>query len=151
MSKAKIIKTGRRYPYCSECNANLERPYYRFCPWCGANFEEPEQSYKSIELQDGQDGYEAVAEYIDRYWRRHDNYSDTVVVNMEISYDNKNYEHYLEIASPDGCAGGVEFLTDWWEGQEHIRVLGIKYVRDLDVLGGIQDEQKQHIKPDIEL
>ena len=35
---AKIIKTGRVYPYCSACESNLNSENYRFCPWCGALF-----------------------------------------------------------------------------------------------------------------
>ena len=34
----KVIKTGRIYPYCSECDKNLDHTYYKFCPWCGAEF-----------------------------------------------------------------------------------------------------------------
>lgn len=33
-----IIKTGRRYPYCSECKCNVSDGFYR-CPWCGAKFD----------------------------------------------------------------------------------------------------------------
>jgi hypothetical protein len=34
-----IIKTGRRYPYCSLCNTSLERTYFKFCPYCGAEID----------------------------------------------------------------------------------------------------------------
>lgn len=37
----KIIKTGRRYPYCLECKCNVSDVFYR-CPWCGAKFDEKE-------------------------------------------------------------------------------------------------------------
>ena len=33
-----IIKSGRRYPYCSECKCNVSDGFDR-CPWCGAKFD----------------------------------------------------------------------------------------------------------------
>ena len=35
----RIIMTGRRYPYCSECDVDLEHTNYRWCPWCGARMD----------------------------------------------------------------------------------------------------------------
>ena len=37
--RGEIIKTGRIYPYCSECDCNLDSTNYRRCPWCGAKFD----------------------------------------------------------------------------------------------------------------
>lgn len=39
----KIIKTGRVYPYCSECDANLQSESYRYCPWCGAKMDKEKE------------------------------------------------------------------------------------------------------------
>ena len=39
----KLIKTGRRYPYCSVCDTSLERSYFKFCPYCGAVLDEGEE------------------------------------------------------------------------------------------------------------
>lgn len=36
----KIVKTGRLYPFCSECDTSLERSYFRYCPYCGAKMDE---------------------------------------------------------------------------------------------------------------
>lgn len=36
----RVIKAGKRYPICSECNASLERSYFKYCPYCGAIFDE---------------------------------------------------------------------------------------------------------------
>lgn len=34
-----IIMTGRKYPYCSECDGDLEHTNYRWCPWCDAKMD----------------------------------------------------------------------------------------------------------------
>lgn len=39
----KIIKTGRRYPYCSECKCNVSTLFDR-CPWCGAKMSGKEKT-----------------------------------------------------------------------------------------------------------
>lgn len=93
---------------------------------------------KDIELKNGQTGYEAVGDYVRRYWEH--NIFDTVIVSLGISYDGKNYDFMQEIADPDGFSGGVEFSYDWWEGQKFIKLFGIMMVSEVEVSGGIYEE-----------
>lgn len=92
-----------------------------------------------LKLQDGQSGYDVVEEYIKRYWSKTDNV-DTVIVSMETSYDGRNYYPYKDVACVDDLLEGVEFTTDWWEGEKYIRLLGIRAVGTIDVSGGIYTE-----------
>ena len=90
-----------------------------------------------IKLKEGQTGYDVVDEYIQRYWR-HNGYGD-VVVSLGISYRGDAYDFCKEIASPYDCHG-VEYLSDWWEGQKFIKILGIKFTDELDISGGIYED-----------
>lgn len=91
-----------------------------------------------IKLKDGQSGYDAVGEYIRRYWNH--NTTSTVIVSMGISYDGNTFELRKEIASPLNF-DDIEFLYDWWEGEKFIKLFGIKLVRELDISGGIYEEE----------
>ncbi len=51
-----------------------------------------------IVLKEGQSGYDAVGEYIRRYWKR--NIVDTVIVSIGISYDGHTYDLHKEVATP---------------------------------------------------
>lgn len=95
----------------------------------------------TIELKDGQDGYEAVAEYIDRYCRR-TAYQD-VVVSIATSYDGKDYNLLNEVVFPDNCCDDFIFLNDWWEGEKFIKILGIKGVSELEIHGGLYEEGEE--------
>lgn len=90
-----------------------------------------------IVLKEGQSGYDAVGEYIRRYWKR--NIVDTVIVSIGISYDGHTYDLHKEVASPIGF-DDIEFLYDWWEGEKFIRLFGIKTLNELDISGGIYME-----------
>ena len=90
-----------------------------------------------IKLKDGQTGYNAVGDYICRYWKH--NIYDTVIVSLGISYDGENYELVKEVASPYNF-DDIEFLYDWWEGQEYIKLFGIQTISEVDVSGGIYEE-----------
>lgn len=89
-----------------------------------------------IKLKDGQSGYDAVGEYIRRYWDH--NIPDTVIVSMGISYDGNTFELRKEVASPVNF-DDIEFLYDWWEGEKFIKLFGIKTVTELDIYGGIYE------------
>ena len=90
-----------------------------------------------IKLQEGQNGYNEVGEYIRRYWK-HNIWTD-VVVSLRISYDGKKYQACKEIASPYGF-DDIEYLNDWWEGQTFIKIFGIKSIDELDISGGLYEE-----------
>ena len=90
-----------------------------------------------IVLKDGQSGYDAVGEYIHRYWEH--NIVDDVIVSIGTSYDGNTYDLLKEVASPVGY-NDIEFLHDWWEGEKYIKLFGIKTVRELDIAGGIYNE-----------
>lgn len=87
-----------------------------------------------IELKNKQSGYDAVGEYIQRYWDH--NIADTVLVSIGISCDGELYELHKEIAFPCNL-NDVEFLYDWWEGQKFIKLFGIKTINEVDIFGGI--------------
>ena len=90
-----------------------------------------------IVLKERQSGYDAIAEYIDRYWDH--NITDTVIVSLGTSYDGETYDLRKEVASPMGF-GDIEFLSDWWEGEKYIKLFGIKTVSELDIAGELYDE-----------
>lgn len=89
-----------------------------------------------IKLQKNQTGYDAVGEYIERYWNH--TIIDQVVVSMGLSRDGVTYEHYNEVASPYNS--DIMFERDWWEGQKYIRLFGIVSVDALNITGGIYEE-----------
>ena len=92
-----------------------------------------------IVLKDGETGYDAVGEYILRYWEH--NIPAIVIVSLGASYDENTYDLVKEVAYPAGfCGNDIEFVYDWWEGQKYIKLFGIKAVRELDVSGGIYEE-----------
>lgn len=91
-----------------------------------------------IKLKNGQSGYDAVGEYIQRYWKR--NTADTVIVSIGTSYDGNIYDLRKEVASPCGF-DGIEFLYDWWEGERYIKLFGIRAVKDIDIAGGIYTKE----------
>ena len=91
-----------------------------------------------IELKNGQTGYDAVGEYLCRYWEH--NIYDTVIVSLGISYDGNTYELCKEVATPYNLRD-IEFLNDWWEGQKFIKLFGIQSVDELDISGGIYLEE----------
>lgn len=82
-----------------------------------------------IVLKDGQSGYDAVGEYIRRYWNH--NIIDTV-------YDGNAYDLRKEVASPLNF-DDIEFLSDWWEGEKFIKLFGIKAVGEFDISEGIYE------------
>ena len=90
-----------------------------------------------INLKNGQSGYDAVGEYICRYWEH--NVVDTVIFSIGTSYDGKKYEVRNEVATPSGFSD-IEYLYDWWEGEKYIRLFGIRSVYELDITGGIYEE-----------
>ena len=90
-----------------------------------------------IKLQKGQKGYDVVGEYIRRYWNN--NIYETVVVSLGISYDGKTYDLLNEVASPYWDNDYVEYLYDWWEGQEFIKIFGIQAISELDIEGGLYE------------
>ena len=87
-----------------------------------------------IELKDGQSGYNAVANYIKRYWEH--NVIDTVIISIELSNNGEKFEKHNEIASPIGF-DDIEYLYDWWEGEKFINILGIKSINEIEVLDGV--------------
>lgn len=89
-----------------------------------------------ITLKKGQSGYDAVGDYIRRYWEH--NIWDDVVVSLGTSYDGKTYSLLKEVAYPNN--NDIEFLSDWWEGEKHIKLFGIKTVSELDIYGGIYED-----------
>ena len=92
-----------------------------------------------IVLTESHSGYEAVAEYIRRYWK-HNVCDDAVICSIATSHDGKNFEMRNEVATPYEF-DGVEFLYDWWEGEKYIKLFGIKGMSEIDIEGGIYTEE----------
>lgn len=90
-----------------------------------------------IVLKDGQSGYDAVGEYIRRYWNH--NIIDTVIVSIGTSYDGKTFDLKKEVACPINF-DDIEFMYDWWEGEKYIKLFGIKAVGEFDISGGIYEQ-----------
>lgn len=90
-----------------------------------------------IVLKKGQSGYDAVGEYIIRYWNH--NITDTVIVSIGTSYDGVSYELRNEIACPMNF-DDIEYLYDWWEGERFIKIYGIKGIGEIEILGGVYTE-----------
>lgn len=94
-----------------------------------------------IKLNSEKSGYDAIGEYIRRYWEH--NIPETVICYLGTSYDGITYEYKNEAASPCGYLGNdIEFLYDWWEGERYIKLFGIKGVSEFDVSGGIYTEDE---------
>lgn len=90
-----------------------------------------------IELKKGQSGYDAVGEYIKRYWDH--NILDRVIVSIGTSYDGVTYELRNDVASPMNW-NDIEYLSDWWEGEKFIKIYGIIGISEIDVSDGIYAE-----------
>ena len=83
-----------------------------------------------IILQDGQSGYDVVAEYVLKYWDK--TYYSTAIVSLETSYDGRKYDKVNEVVSSlDGDFN--EFLHDWWEGQKFIKINGVKNIDEIEI------------------
>lgn len=90
-----------------------------------------------IDRSMGENGYDAVAEYIVRFWDR--SHPRDTIVSLGTSYDGKSYLLLKEIVFPS-IAGWCDFPDDWWEGEQYIKLFGIKAVEDLDIDGGIYED-----------
>lgn len=84
----------------------------------------------SIKLKKGETGYDTVERYIREYWKNHI-YED-VIFNIGTSYDGQNYECRNEIASPYNL-NDIEYLNDWWEGEQYITLYGIIGLSEIEV------------------
>lgn len=89
-----------------------------------------------IKLNNAKTGYDLVEEYIRKYWKH--NIMQTVVVSIGVSNDGRTYRVCKEVACPDD--GDVEFLYDWWEGEDYIKIFGIKSIDEIDISGGLYEE-----------
>ena len=90
-----------------------------------------------IKLSDSQTGYNVIGNYISRYWEHKG--IETIIFSIGLSYDGQNYSFSNEVASPmNGYY--VEFLSDWWEGEKYIRLIGIQSIDELAISGGIYEE-----------
>lgn len=92
-----------------------------------------------IKLKDRQTGYDAVGEYIRRYWKQH--LCDTVIVSLATSYDGVKFDTLNEVASPYNF-DDIEYLYDWWEGEKFIKLFGIKSIAEIKIDGGIYTEDE---------
>lgn len=89
-----------------------------------------------IKLNNAKTGYDLVEEYIRKYWKH--NIMQTVVVSIGVSNDGRTYRVCKEVACPND--GDIEFLYDWWEGEDYIKIFGIKSIDEIDISGGLYEE-----------
>ena len=92
-----------------------------------------------IKLKDRQTGYDAVGEYIRRYWKQY--FCDTVIVSLATSYDSVKFSTLNEVASPYNF-DDIEYLYDWLEGEKFIKLFGIKSIAEIKIEGGIYEEDE---------
>lgn len=89
-----------------------------------------------ITLKDGRNGYDAVGEYVKRFWKRHR--TVPVLIRMATSYDDTDYSECIEYASPYQ-GDDIMYDMDWWEGEKYIILYGIRSVYDIDISDGVYD------------
>lgn len=87
-------------------------------------------------LNDGQDAYDFVGEYVERFWKRHGIY-EPLVVDLSKSYDNSDWVRSIELVEKDFDRWVTVFENDWWEGEKYIILHGIASLYDLEIEGGI--------------
>lgn len=93
-----------------------------------------------IIVKDDETGYDAVGAYIKRYWEH--NIPDGVIVSLGLSDDGDTYELFQEVAYPlDFYGNDIMFVYDWWDNQKYIILFGIKMICELDISGGIYEEE----------
>lgn len=85
-----------------------------------------------IKLSVGLSGYDVIAEFIKQFWERNGNCVDTVIFSIGTSYDGHSYAIHNEIASPVN-GDDVEFLYDWWEGEQYLRLGEIRSIDSFDL------------------
>ena len=84
-----------------------------------------------IKVKDKETGYSAVKKYIEQYWN--DTTWNTTIVEIEISYDNKNWDRIKEIVYPTYNCRDMEWLYDWWEGQTYINLIGMIVIDEINI------------------
>lgn len=85
----------------------------------------------NIKLNDKEIGYEAVGKYVEEYLNEH--CWDDSIVELEISYDGKDWDRIKEIVCPTNNCRELEWLNDWWEGQRYINIIGMANIDEIDV------------------
>ncbi len=85
----------------------------------------------NIKLKDKEIGYNAVGKYVEEYLNEH--CWDDSIVELEISYDGKDWDSIKEIVCPTNNCRELEWLNDWWEGQRYINIIGMANIDEIDV------------------
>ena len=85
----------------------------------------------NIKLKDEEIGYDAVGKYVEEYLNR--NCWDDLIVELEISYDGKDWDRIKEIVCPTNNCRELKWLNDWWEGQRYINIIGMANIDEIDV------------------
>lgn len=118
--------------HCNDRNLEFEVG----CPSCHL-LQVDFKPVRIIELADGQTGYDAVGDYIQRYWQ-HD-VIQSVVCSISMSRDGRTWETGNEFAMAEDF-GSIAWEHDWWEGERFLKVLGISSVEKLTIKGGVYEE-----------
>lgn len=58
---------------------------------------------------------------------------DYCIVSIAKSYDLKHWDRFKAIAIPNVEDDTVTWLDDWYEGEDYIKILGIKLLDEIDV------------------
>lgn len=90
-----------------------------------------------LELKPYETAYKVVEKLVRKHWE-YVHEADDAVVNVKCSYDGRKWEGGNQFAEFTGYnVDGILWLRDWWEGEPHIRVYGIKNLSELRVIGGM--------------
>jgi len=87
-----------------------------------------------IKLNDNENGYDVIEEYVRRYWKH--NADETVVVCMETSYDGKKYYNANNVVEPGFDCYDTTTNYDWWEGEKYIKLHGIIGINKITTIDG---------------
>ena len=85
----------------------------------------------NIKLKYKEIGYDVVGKYVEEYLNEH--CWDDSIVELETSYDGKDWDRIKEIVCPTNNCRELKWLNDWWEGQRYINIIGMANVDEIDV------------------
>ena len=86
-----------------------------------------------FELTEKQTGYEVIKDYFIRRFDLNLGTYEQYLVALELSYDNVRWTRVTDRVQIDSMY--FEWGIDWYEGEKYIRLLGVKNIEDIDIIG----------------
>lgn len=87
----------------------------------------------SFKLKENQTGYEVIEDYFVKRFNFHLGTYEQYLVALELSYDNVYWRSVTDILQTDSMC--FDWGIDWYEGEKYIRLLGVKNIEDIDIIG----------------